>query len=624
MDSGKKMKVLLIALCFVVHSISGSLLIDKIRDEFLIVEDDIWKRVLYRNESHELIVKDINEHLEDFNDIYFDSFPINSHHLYDRLNNKSGFNEFYEKFIHLDKLFDTYKVRIHLYDKKKVDEFVNEALFEENNVLEIFDYLSSYLTTIFIRDRFSLRHEKDCDYTISNSQQFYYMYNIFAAAYLKCYMIEQYAYIMKELQSTDASQLDISLKKRTKFEKFTAELIGLWSVKEHSSQLRRCEPINYIEDENFGKITGLLQGHIENEADLNSKRSCTNTCPFYQADVKTYGCYDSSNNFCRYRKKCNGKLYDCQNIGQDIKTCLSSNKGRVDYFENEWDIYGKRRECFTISTNSWTRWFVRCDYCFCLCDEQGPLSDRYFNLRPVVSQVNLNKIVTGIRLVKSNRIIHFQIQEADLLPFGFVNEKSVKWQPIENYQITDSFVEDNVDYFTLNRDKRTIFLDKLETNSANEVITGIQFSLYGPYLTYTLYITPFVFETGELLTNATYKTQLIHDPPVVHKIHDAEIPTLSTESNVVMYDIKAVEFTHSGIKKDAAQHTVPFIDFQSVVTTPAAPLKGVGLYYKKQEGYGGFISPSVYTYEYKKNAEIKKFPKISSRIDVYNTLPDLV
>lgn len=40
---------------------------------------------------------------------------------------------------------------------------------------------------------------------------------------------------------------------------------------------------------------------------------------------------------------------------------------------------------------SWTRWLVQCSQCFCYCDEPGLHSDRYFSLRPVLSDVTKNK-----------------------------------------------------------------------------------------------------------------------------------------------------------------------------------------------------------------------------------------
>lgn len=56
-----------------------------------------------------------------------------------------------------------------------------------------------------------------------------------------------------------------------------------------------------------------------------------------------------------------------------------------------------------------------------------------------------------------------------------------------------------------------------------------------------------------------------------------------------------IKFTHSSIWKDLAQTTVPFLDAQDVSTDHPTPLQGVGLYWKAQTGYGGFIAPKIMT-----------------------------
>ena len=59
-----------------------------------------------------------------------------------------------------------------------------------------------------------------------------------------------------------------------------------------------------------------------------------------------------------------------------------------------------------------------------------------------------------------------------------------------------------------------------------------------------------------------------------------------------------VKFTHSDMSKDAAQTTVPFLDAQDVVNNPPVPLEGIGIFLKSQEGFGGFITPKVKTFDY--------------------------
>lgn len=59
-------------------------------------------------------------------------------------------------------------------------------------------------------------------------------------------------------------------------------------------------------------------------------------------------------------------------------------------------VHGNEKPCATWlnSAKSWNRWlFMECSYCLCLCDDQSPQSDRYFNLRPVIADVKNNRLV---------------------------------------------------------------------------------------------------------------------------------------------------------------------------------------------------------------------------------------
>lgn len=46
---------------------------------------------------------------------------------------------------------------------------------------------------------------------------------------------------------------------------------------------------------------------------------------------------------------------------------------------------------FIDQVKSWTKWFVRCHNCFCICDESNIESERHFNLREVTSDIYSNK-----------------------------------------------------------------------------------------------------------------------------------------------------------------------------------------------------------------------------------------
>lgn len=95
---------------------------------------------------------------------------------------------------------------------------------------------------------------------------------------------------------------------------------------------------------------------------------------------------------------------------------------------------------------------------------------------------------------------------------------------------------------------------------------------------------------------------------------NVDIPTKTNESTPDWDANRYVQFTHTSFKKDVAQTTVPFIDSQPVSTYPHVPLRGAGIYYKGREGFGGFVAPSIITYDFSKNME-NEFPETEERED---------
>lgn len=65
---------------------------------------------------------------------------------------------------------------------------------------------------------------------------------------------------------------------------------------------------------------------------------------------------------------------------------------------------------------------------------------------------------------------------------------------------------------------------------------------------------------------------------------------------------------------DIAQTTIPFFDSQPLTSYPQVPLRGAGIYYKGAYGYGGFIAPSLTTYDFSKHLEME-FADPEKRVD---------
>lgn len=81
--------------------------------------------------------------------------------------------------------------------------------------------------------------------------------------------------------------------------------------------------------------------------------------------------------------------------------------------------------------------------------------------------------MTGLRLVKHNRILHIQIQEGKLLPYGRIDQESVRWKNVDDYKITDFGVKTNVDFFTMTYEARSMALSEIQVNEEFYVLTGL-------------------------------------------------------------------------------------------------------------------------------------------------------
>ncbi|KAH8252256.1 hypothetical protein KR038_000526, partial [Drosophila bunnanda] len=376
----------------------------------------------------------------------------------------------------------------------------------------------------------------------------------------------------------------------------------------------RCDPSGqeqHVEEGSYSRVTRLLQGFVENEINLSEDQTCWGTCDDHHLTRPT-GCYHPEEELCGQQPACKGTLYNCGFIESDLSICPSSNDSvrRYEYISvGDGPTLGEKGkgECGTkaLVPSSWSYWlFWRCHYCFCLCDETGPESDRYFNLRDSVSDFGRNKIVTGVRFVKRHRVFHLQIQQGELLRRGAMNITSLEWQPLKELNLTDPDVREGYDYHTLSMDSRALDLDEIVANATHQVVTGVRFRILNKHLNLEVRFSPFNFSTGLLLEPQKKSYWLGNANAQRQKliVKDGDLPTASKLPSLPLSKTNQfMEFTSSSQQKDAAQNTVPFMDVQEVVPQPPVPLVGLGIYHKGRPGYGGFFAPKVVTFDFSEN-----------------------
>ncbi|XP_062138828.1 uncharacterized protein LOC133847665 isoform X2 [Drosophila sulfurigaster albostrigata] len=457
--------------------------------------------------------------------------------------------------------------------------------------------------------------------TMQSPQQFVYsLYTDIALTELKGYIMMEFSWMMLRAYGRGNFSQEAELMRRD-YEKRTERAVTLLKevMRRADRILWRCDPPKHKHNVTYDEVTRLLQGYIENEVDLNSDETCRETCSYYQS-TRSEGCFKEY--FCARQPKCSGKLYNCQFIDSDMWVCPSaqSSMRRYEYiqYENGRVLGEKQQTCVrgTTKVDSWWRYlFWHCSYCFCLCDEQGLKSDRFFNLRESVSDIKQNRVVTGLRFVKKNRIFHLQIQEGQLLPRGTINATTLEWRPVENYKISDRNVARGVDYHTMSYESRSIDLDDImKTDDNSFVVTGVRFRVLGAHLNLEARLSEFDFKKGELIQPEVNSVWQSNDNTDVSgerrqklSLHNLDVPTRSIAYSLPQSKHNQyIEFVNTGLDKDAAQTTVPFIDIQDVTSNPPVPLAGIGIYYKARTGYGGFVAPKIITYDFTPHVQVPK------------------
>ncbi|XP_046390049.1 uncharacterized protein LOC124158779 isoform X2 [Ischnura elegans] len=462
-----------------------------------------------------------------------------------------------------------------------------------------------------------------CSIHQSPQQLIFNLYNLVTLTEIKGYAMMQFSWMLLKLYNKGNFTLEAELMRERVEARMDEKIQAARTAMGRASQeLWVCDPSHHEENETFVQLTNVLQGHIENEVDLNPKGTCRESCGYYQY-ARVHDCYKDQ--FCKKQPKCNGRIFDCRFIDSDASVCLS--KGGSTHRKYDWIEYengrtlGRKGTCERGSTkvDSWWRWlFWHCSYCLCLCDEVGLKSDRYFSLHPSLARgveesfPNSNRAVTGLRFVKVNRVIHLQVQDGEILPGGLINSSTVEWRPIKPFKVTDNNIRRDVDYHIITWEQRAVDLDDLKAPEGS-ILTGVQLRRIGAHLNLEILTTPFNFTTGKLAHRATSEwisndntPAAVTEPRKEIRMYSPDVPTkCPTRSSVVSNHDQYIRFTHSDIDRDVAQTTVPFIDAQPVVPDPHSLLTGAGLFYKGKRNCGGFISLKVMTYDYSKHLHMR-------------------
>lgn len=185
----------------------------------------------------------------------------------------------------------------------------------------------------------------------------------------------------------------------------------------------------------------------------------------------------------------------------------------------------------------------------------------------------LLRIVTGVMLTKQNGIIHLAIAERTLLPYGQAETTSdhsfyEPWKSSDEFfNIDDSNIEENVDYFALTYENRSINMDVVSV-PLGWLVTGVRFRVTNTrHITLDVRATPFDFMAGKLkdLTDSMWvsnpnggQIEIQLQRSTNPLIHSNNLSQINSTPNAF------IKFGPTDYWNDVMQLTVPFIDTQRV------------------------------------------------------------
>nr|ABY19389.1 venom protein 2 [Microctonus hyperodae] len=410
------------------------------------------------------------------------------------------------------------------------------------------------------------------------------------------------------------------------------------AMKEASLTLDYCDPKNFTRGENFVELEKSIQMFVGNEVDINGN-SCSDVCSNIDSSgirSDARNCDKNNGNSWCPLQSCYGRIYDCISASTaSVCELGKSSLRRYDWVEDHYNNhnYGNTNSCNgRIRNPSYYRsGLTSCDVCICTCaDEIGESpANRTINLRPQLSNIEANMVITGVKFISSDKIIHIQIKEGELMSGGRIKPETEHWIEPENFEYDPkgilksrkvgsfflstgnkmTLMKHGMDFTFVTFFQREINLDDVKAPSGY-VVTGVKFVREGNdtdglsrrRLQLAIYVTKFDFLNGVLMKDSSYWISQENMPnrPENYGLRRNEVelsapddPTKGKDHKQISKPGQYVKFTTSDRVNDAGQATIPFFDGQSVTSTISTALSGLGLFHRGASGSGGFFGIKI-------------------------------
>ncbi|XP_023314728.1 uncharacterized protein LOC106649491 [Trichogramma pretiosum] len=333
-----------------------------------------------------------------------------------------------------------------------------------------------------------------------------------------------------------------------------------------------------------------------------------NLIPEYKLNTEcSYECNDKS--FSNLTFTDNLILTQCNNSkGMKIDLCYSKpgSSRKYEYVTKDTVILGTRNqenECHghLILSYSWSIWrpSIRCDICECTIEETN--HRKYVSLEEVTSNVQENKVVVGLRLKMEGDVLSIDIEQAEIMPAGMIDERTKTWQ-IQTSKMDNSSVHTHSKqkYQDISWNSRNFSLDDVQLDHGY-VLTGVKFVYDNGVFKIAAQGHKYNYVEGKLdhekfywhPSNSKKLSQVI--------VEGEDIPTDYPNNKIHSKPGEYVSVSTSSVKTDAGQTVVPFIDIVPVEPKKCTPLSGFGLFLKRNEGNAGYLTLKLISYDFEPN-----------------------
>ncbi|XP_057333628.1 uncharacterized protein LOC130672878 isoform X2 [Microplitis mediator] len=264
-----------------------------------------------------------------------------------------------------------------------------------------------------------------------------------------------------------------------------------------SREIIRCDPPEHIRDETFVEFMHLFQKMFINEFQAFPKETCSFGCNDISSSKNVYRCYSwspsNSESIHCHNRGCRGKMDKCSWIGSStICELPKDDPRRYQWIKSTNGWYGPKEKCQgkeQVIENSISGLY-NCDNCICHCTEDRPdaTSIRTLSLRPQFSNISSNMVVTGVRFIEKDKVIHIQIQQGELMKEAEIDNSTFEWIEVEDFEYISNesagifykLEEDNKiplvegkDYALFGSKQRTLHLDEVIA-PIDMIITGVR------------------------------------------------------------------------------------------------------------------------------------------------------